>query len=165
MVLRQKRLRLFIALLSGLGLLTSPLLAQDQSSDLVVCHSFNNFAEQSDWWMLNYGPALTAGSLFLNDSSSEELRIGQLFLMLRKLQERGQSDLQKHLAIEAELFPLLASLHGGEPPSTFDVLGQSTFSELGIGEVASKTLLRCAFECPSGEVGGVSDGFKACLEE
>jgi len=35
--------------------------------------------QQTNWWLQEYGSLLTTGSLFLDASQGEDLRIGQLF--------------------------------------------------------------------------------------
>jgi hypothetical protein len=43
------------------------------------CNTFENMEQQTNWWLQEYGSLLTTGSLFLDASQGEDLRIGQLF--------------------------------------------------------------------------------------
>lgn len=127
------------------------------------CNNFEDKVQQTNWWLQEYGPLLTAGSLFLDASQGEDLRIGQLFLMLEELNRTDVSDLQKHLTITVELYSLLDAPNPADSDTIFRLLGGSARSKLASQSTNFKKLQVCAFECPSGPEGGLSDAFRACI--
>ena len=146
-------------------LLALPAQAQSQSNLSGECLRFEGIQQQTNWWMQEYGALLTSGSLFLDVSQGEDLRIGQLFLMLRELDKTGVADLQKHLTIAVELYALLDARSSVNADTVFDLLDQSARSKLWSQSTDFRRLQTCAFECPTGPDGGLSDEFRACIAD
>jgi len=144
-------------------LLAFPVQAQSPNNLSGGCQSFADIEQQTNWWLQEYGALLTSGSLFLDVSQGEDLRIGQLFLMLRELEKTGVSDLQKHLTITVELYTLLDRREAVSADTIFDLLEQSARSELSSQNTDFSLLQTCAFECPADLDGGLSDAFRACI--
>jgi hypothetical protein len=139
--------------------------AQSQSNLPNGCQNFEDIEQQTNWWMQEYGALLTSGSLFLDVSQGEDLRIGQLFLMLRELDKTGIADLQKHLTIAVELYTLLDARNSVNTDTVYDLLHQSARSELLTQSTDFRRLQSCAFECPTGLDGGLSDEFRSCIAD
>ncbi len=83
--------------------------------------------------------------------------------MLEELNRTDVSDLQKHLAITVELYTLLNAKNPTDSETIFGLLSRSARSELASQSTDFKKLQVCAFECPSGPEGGLSDAFRACI--
>lgn len=145
--------------------LAFPAQAQSQNNLPGECQSFEDIEKQTNWWLQEYGSLLASGSLFLDVSQGEELRIGQLFLMLRELEKTEVGDLQKHLTIAVELYTLLGAMNAENTDTVFDLLDQSARSELASQSTDFRQLQTCAFECPTGPDGGLSDEFRACIAD